>query len=107
MPQERLVRMTVFIYITMLALSCLLLSSDGGNVPIYIFLAVLSLVPLIWGRGYARIIGVVALMVALGLAVRDYRKGQVLDARLRVIRQEFKASTTRESQTRPTDGQTK
>ena len=105
--RQKLVRMTVVIYVAMLAVSCLLLSSDGGNVPIYVFLAVLSLVPLIWGRGYGRIIGVVALMAALGLAVRDYQKGLVLQERMRVIRQDLEAAATREAQTRPVDEPTR
>ena len=105
--RQKLVRMTVVIYAAMLAVSCLLLSSDGGNVPIYVFLAVLSLVPLIWGRGYGRIIGIVALMAALGLAVRDYQKGLVLQERMRVIRQDLEAAGTSESQTRPVDEPTR
>ena len=107
MLKEKLVRMTVVVYVALLALSCLLLSADGANVPIYVFLAVLSLVPLIWGKGYGCIIGVVALMAALGLAVRDYQKGLVLQERMRVIRQDLEASATRESQPRPTDGPTR
>lgn len=107
MQKEKLVRMTVVVYVAMLALSSLLLSADGSNLPIYVFLAVLSLVPLIWGKEYGRIIGVVALMAALGLAVRDYQKGLVLQERIRAIRQNPEASATTESQPRLTDGPTR
>ena len=88
MDRESLVRVSMVVYVVLLAISFTLLSAAGTNVPIYLFLAALSLVPLACGRRNARIFGLVALVVALGLAVTDYQKGQALAQRMRSIRQQ-------------------
>jgi asparagine N-glycosylation enzyme membrane subunit Stt3 len=96
MYKTRILGAIVVIYLVILAVSMLLLSSAGSRVPVFIVLALMGSIPLAWGQGYMRLFGVIAVAVALMLAVWDYRAGRQLQDKLRTIR---------DKATHPTNGE--
>jgi integral membrane sensor domain MASE1 len=69
--KQSIVRIATIIWIIGLILSAFLLSVPPRDLPIYIGLACISLIPLIWGSHRYRIFGIIALMISLLMVVLE------------------------------------
>jgi len=87
--KQSIVRITTVVWVLGLALTGLMLSIPPANVPLYIGLACIAVVPLVFGSRRYQIFGIVAVAGCLMLAYRDYEAGLRFHARMERIKLEI------------------
>jgi len=74
--KEKISRISLIVYVILLILSAFLASSPGGRVGWFCIMGLFAIPPIIAGPKWYRIIGIIALVIAIMLATFDYNLGK-------------------------------
>lgn len=84
--RKNISRVALIVYVFMLLFSSSALSSPGGRVPLGLIMIIFAIPPVVAGPKKYRIIGVIALVLAVVATVGDYQAGKRFRARLDGVR---------------------
>ncbi|MHC5154570.1 MAG: hypothetical protein ACYSO3_00250 [Planctomycetota bacterium] len=70
-------KISLIVYLVLLILSLFLMSMPGGFLPWYCIMGFFALPPIVLGPRFYRILGIVALILAILLCIIDYQAGKV------------------------------
>ncbi|HEY3932458.1 MAG TPA: hypothetical protein VGM58_08825 [Verrucomicrobiae bacterium] len=87
--KQSIVRITTVVWVVGLVLTGLMLSVPPANVPLYIGLACIAIIPLIFGSRRYQIFGIVAVVSSLMLAYWEYEAGLRFHVRMERIKLEI------------------
>jgi len=87
--KKSIVRIATVVWVIGLVLTGLMLSVPPANVPLYIGLACIAIIPLIFGSRRYQIFGIVAVAGSLMLAYWEYEAGLRFHARMERIKLEI------------------
>jgi len=73
---EKISRVSLIVFVVLLIATGFLLSVPGGRVPVFCIMGMFAVPPLIAGPKLYRLLGIVALLIAIVSAVSDYRNGK-------------------------------
>ena len=79
------------VWVIGLLLTSMMLSVPPANVPLYIGLAGISIIPLFFGSARYRIFGAIALVFSLLLAVGEHNAGIKIQEKMRLIREKIES----------------
>jgi hypothetical protein len=74
--KEKISRICLIVYVILFILSAFLASAAGGSVVWFCVMGVLAIPPIAAGPKWHRILGTIALLIAIALAVSDYNAGK-------------------------------
>ena len=83
--KDRISTICLAVYVILLVLAEFVPAASGGMVGWFCIMALIALLPVVAGPRRYRILGVVALLVAIAFAGADYQAGKRLHDRARVI----------------------
>jgi membrane protein implicated in regulation of membrane protease activity len=83
--KEKISRISMIVYLVLLILSFVLEAIPGNWVVWFCVMAFLAVPPIVAGPKRYRIIGIVALIIAIAAAVSDYRAGKNMQERMEQI----------------------
>jgi hypothetical protein len=87
--KKSIVRIATVVWVIGLVLTGLMLSVPPANVPLYIGLACIGIIPLVFGSRRYQIFGIVAVAGSLMLAYWEYEAGLRFHARMERIKLEI------------------
>jgi uncharacterized membrane protein len=87
--KKSIARIATVVWTIGLVLTAMMLSVPPANVPLYIGLACIAIIPVIFGSRRYRIFGVVALAFSLLLAVGEHNAGIKFQEKMRLLREKI------------------
>jgi hypothetical protein len=85
--KQSIARIATVVWVIGLVLTNLMLSVPPANFPLYIGLACIAIIPLVFGSRRYRIFGVVALAFSLLLAIAEHNAGIIHNEKMEHLRQ--------------------
>ena len=85
--KQSITRIATVVWVIGLVLTGLMLSVPPANVPLYIGLACIAIIPLVLGSHRYRIFGAVALVLSLLLAIGEHNAGIIHKEKMEHLRQ--------------------
>ncbi len=86
-------------YVVLLILSGFLASTTGGKVVWFFIMGIFAIPPIVVGPKRYRVIGIIALLIAIVATATDYRAGKKIEDRILIKYRD----TTREKPAQPAD----
>jgi hypothetical protein len=88
--KEKISRVSLIVYAVLLILSGFLMTAQGGRVVWFCIMGIFAIPPIVAGPKRYRIIGILALLIAIAAATADYRAGRRFQHRLDEIQQQHR-----------------
>jgi len=86
MLKEKISRASLIVYAILLILSGFLASATGGRVGWFCIMGIFAIPPIVAGPKRYRVIGIIALLIAIAAASTDYHAGKRTQDRIEEIR---------------------
>ncbi len=74
--KERISRVSLIVYAVLLILSAFLMSVTGGRVGWFCIMGIFAIPPIVAGPKRYRVIGIIALLIAIAAVATDYHAGK-------------------------------
>ncbi|MGD0597249.1 MAG: hypothetical protein ABSA64_06965 [Sedimentisphaerales bacterium] len=87
--REKVSRISLIVYAVLLILSGFLASAAGGSVGWFCIMGIFAIPPIVAGPKRYRVLGIIALLIAIAAAVTDYHAGKHAQPRIDEFRKQL------------------
>jgi hypothetical protein len=88
--KEKVSRVSLIVYAVLLILSGFLMSTAGGRVGWFCIMGIFAIPPIVAGPKRYRVLGIIALLIAIAATASDYQAGKRTQDRIDDIRKQHK-----------------